>query len=422
MQTSRQDCVSRADVAGGTAEYERWWDRVRPLWHGLYLGLLLLSALATAFATSTDARERWLVLALLAIMAASYLILGYRLFDKPGGVRAATHLSVTWLSFYAIVLITDGNTPAYYVLFALFPQIWAYLTPRVAAVTSVVVIGAEAFVEVSLEGLTWDAVAERAPDAILQTGLVMLLGLLIVGVVRQTEQRAALIEELEATRSELADTERSRGVLAERERLAHEIHDTLAQGFTSILTLSQAIEASLDRDPDAVRHRLTLLERTARENLAETRALVGALAPVDLQGNTLPDALERVVGRWTEETGIPVELKLDGSRPTLPTVVEIVLLRAAQEALTNVGRHAGASHVQVTFTVVPDGHGLATVSIVDDGKGFESDKPAGGFGLRGMRARAQQAGGGLEVISAPGGGASVRVHVPIHQQAAEPSG
>nr|WP_246221331.1 sensor histidine kinase [Phytoactinopolyspora mesophila] len=236
----------------------------------------------------------------------------------------------------------------------------------------------------------------------------------MVGVANQAERRAELIDELESTRSELAETERVRGVLAERERLAHEIHDTLAQGFISILTLSQAIEASLERDAGQVRDRLALLERTARENLAETRALVDALAPVDLQGRSLAQALTTVARRFSTETGVRADADVAPGMVTLPVFAEIVLLRTAQEALSNIRKHAGASQVRISLSVVDDGLGMATMTVADDGVGFDTTQDSGGFGLRGMRTRAQQAGGGFEVSSTPGGGTTVRVHVPMN--------
>ncbi|WP_205856653.1 sensor histidine kinase, partial [Phytoactinopolyspora endophytica] len=253
---------------------------------------------------------------------------------------------------------------------------------------------------------------------VMQAGLVLLLGLLMVGVIRQAERRAVLIDELEATRSELAETERARGVLEERERLAHEIHDTLAQGFTSILALSQATEAAIERRPDAARERLALLERTARENLAEARALVHALAPADLQEASLPDAIRRIAGRFTEEAGVASEMEVDAVPELVPRLQvsgEIVLLRSVQEALANVRKHAEATSVRVALSFVAGEKGMASVTVVDDGKGFDPRRvnEANGFGLRGMRARAQEVGGGLEVVSSSGCGTTVRVHVPI---------
>ncbi|NEE00672.1 sensor histidine kinase [Phytoactinopolyspora halotolerans] len=415
-----QHGAAQAVADGGMADFDRWWERILPFWHLLYVGLLSLAMLTTTVSGGTSWSQRWAILGVLAFMMAAYGLVGRHLFEGPGGWPAAGYLTVTWGGFYSIILIADGSTPAYFLLFAMFPQVWAFLTPRAAAVTSVIVTTGEALVELHVAGWGWEAAARYTPIAVMQAGLVLLVGLLMVGMVRQAERRATLIDELEATRSELAETERARGVLEERQRLAHEIHDTLAQGFTSILALSQAIEVALERRPEAVRDRLALLEETARENLAEARALIHALAPADLQQASLADAVRRVTERFAAETGVQVELSGDaverlddGEAMRLPMSREIVLLRTVQEALANVRKHAGATRVQVTLSLYGNGDGPASVTVSDDGHGFDPDSTDGGsgFGLIGMRARAQEVGGGLDVRSAPGAGATVRVHV-----------
>ena len=125
-------------------------------------------------------------------------------------------------------------------------------------------------------------------------------------MVEQSSERAHLIAELEASRAEVARLSHEAGVAAERARLAGEIHDTLAQGFTSIITLVQAAESEALRD-----ERLALAVRTARENLAESRALVAALAPSALGSGSLHDAVRRQAARFTEETGVPAPVRID---------------------------------------------------------------------------------------------------------------
>jgi signal transduction histidine kinase len=196
-------------------------------------------------------------------------------------------------------------------------------------------------------------------------------------------------------------------VAAERERLAAEIHDTLAQGFTSILTLVQAASAELARDPDRTRAHLDLAARTARENLGEARALVGALTPAAMGSGSLVDAVRRQAARLTEECGIEAEFVNEGELGALPTAVEVVLLRTAQEALTNVRKHSGAGFVRVMLGGEAD---RVWLSVVDDGSGFDATRPSDGFGLRGMRNRVEQVGGRLTVDSGPIG-TTVRVEV-----------
>jgi signal transduction histidine kinase len=220
-----------------------------------------------------------------------------------------------------------------------------------------------------------------------------------------------LIDELERTRAELAETEHARGVLAERQRLAREIHDTLTQSFTNILTLSQATEVALPHDATEARGRLMLIERTAREGLEEARALVEAAGPVELQDASLAEAVERVVVRFGEETGLPAQVTVSGRPRSLPANYEVVLLRATQEALANIRRHAAATAVRVTLTFPPDGPGSAILEVADDGRGFDPLQVTG-HGLGGMRSRVEQVGGTLEIASGPGGGTAIRVLVP----------
>ena len=130
------------------------------------------------------------------------------------------------------------------------------------------------------------------------------IGTVIVTSVRQRERLAALVAELAATRAESARLSREAGAAAERERLAREIHDTLAQGFTSIVALAQAIEPELESDTAAAKRHVELIRSTARENLAEARAMVAELTPTALHDGSLPAAIERQCDRLSAENGI----------------------------------------------------------------------------------------------------------------------
>jgi signal transduction histidine kinase len=234
------------------------------------------------------------------------------------------------------------------------------------------------------------------------------VGTFITGMATESTRLAELIQELEASRAQVVALSREAGVAGERERLAGEIHDTLAQGFTSILTLVQAAEATLRDDPARASAQLRLAAVTARENLGEARALVGALAPAALGTGTLVDALRRQSERLTEECGIPVDFDTCGELGALAMPVEVVLLRAAQEALTNVRRHSGATSADLRLAGDADG---VRLTVVDDGAGFDPAMATGGFGLAGMRSRAEQIGGSVTVHSGPAG-TSVTVEVP----------
>jgi signal transduction histidine kinase len=190
--------------------------------------------------------------------------------------------------------------------------------------------------------------------------------------------------------------------------MAREIHDTLAQGYTSIIMLAQAarLPGTPSHDTDG---RLQTIEAVARENLDEARALVAAFSPVGLDGAGLAEALHRLAGRFTAETGVVVDVVVDGELSGLPPHREVVLLRAAQEAMANVRRHADARAVRMTLSASA---GQARVEVTDDGVGF-APSTAPGFGLTGMRDRVRDAGGSVDVASTPGQGTRVSVRVPV---------
>jgi signal transduction histidine kinase len=246
------------------------------------------------------------------------------------------------------------------------------------------------------------------PGTLLTITFAVLLGTWIHRIVSQSEERAQLIRELEASREEVSRLSREAGVAGERARLAAEIHDTLAQGFTSLVTLVQAAESELDGDRAKARRHLELAARTARENLGEARALVAGLMPSALGTGSLDEAIRRQLERLAEETPIKATYRVEGESTGLPTVTEVVLLRAVQESLTNVRKHSGASEVSIRLRV---NGSAARLRVADDGAGFDTSRPPDGFGLVGMRSRAAQVGGSLSVHSGESG-TTVELEVP----------
>ncbi|MDQ3789972.1 MAG: sensor histidine kinase [Actinomycetota bacterium] len=252
------------------------------------------------------------------------------------------------------------------------------------------------------------AMGQLVPSTLFLILFSVLMGTWIVRIVTQSQERAELIHELEQSREEIGRLSREAGIAAERARLAAEIHDTLAQGFTSLVTLVQAAESELDRDTEKARKHLTLAARTARENLTEARSLVAGLMPSALGTGSVDQAIRRQFERFAEETGISVTYQASGSSDELPTVLEVVLLRMVQESLTNIRKHAKARNVTVSLQVNEES---ARLRVSDDGVGFALEAPADGFGLRGMRTRAAQVDGTLSVHSGPGG-TTVELEVP----------
>jgi signal transduction histidine kinase len=339
---------------------------------------------------------------LLVALAGWWWALGSRVArdDDETGWRGPVYLLGVLALFAAAVALEPVCT---WILFGLAPQPYA-LRPRWVALGWVAALNAVPVLLLVGRGAFW----KQLVIAVGATAFAHFIGTSIRRIYAQSAERARLIDELRESRAQVAALSREAGVAAERERLAAEIHDTLAQGFTSILTLIQAATSSVGPDPDRARVHLGLAADTARENLAEARALVGALAPAALDTASLAEALRRHAERVSAETGIAVEVEADGELGPLSTQVQVVLLRAAQEALANVRRHSGARSVTILLARVESAVRLV---VRDDGTGFDPAAPVRGFGLRGMRARAQQIGGAVHVESGSAG-TVLRVEVP----------
>jgi signal transduction histidine kinase len=251
--------------------------------------------------------------------------------------------------------------------------------------------------------------------------LAIVLGWYYYSITSENRQKRRMIEELQATRDELAQAERQAGILQERQRLAGEIHDTLAQGFTSIILHLEAAEPQLETDPSQAHQHLIQARQTARENLEEARRVLWALRPEVLEHEPISQAIQRITQRWSEEHHIPADFTITGEAFPLPSEFEITLLRATQEALANVRKHAGAKKVNITISFMED---EVILDVHDDGRGFdmkhlgiENDQEDKGFGLRNMQARVEQLGGAFTIESAPGEGATLVVDLPLAEKA-----
>ncbi len=201
------------------------------------------------------------------------------------------------------------------------------------------------------------------------------------------------------------------GAAEERNRLAREIHDTLAQGLSATALQLESADALLDSNPQGVREPLRRALSLTRSNLEEARRSVLDLRAAPLEDRPLSEALKALVERWEAETGIRARYAaVNGSRP-LPPRVEAALYRICQEALTNVARHAEAGRVNVRLVATPQ---QVRLTVEDDGLGFDpSGVPGDRHGLVGMRERAQMLSGALEVRSSPGEGTLVEASVPL---------
>ncbi|WP_238529348.1 sensor histidine kinase [Dietzia alimentaria] len=296
---------------------------------------------------------------------------------------------------------------AAYLVFPLF-FVALFLLGVWAGVAAVVLLATIAVVALGLHsGFTPAGVVGPAVGAVVALGL----SAGVRALYRESQARREVIAELVATRSELASREREVGREAERARLAGEIHDTVAQGLSSIGMLLHAAERS-DPQHRAI-EQIRLAREVAGENLTETRRLIEALRPTPLEGASLTGALRRVAARVRSENPsleISVEGGLSAEPPAEPAAVSV---RVAQEALTNAVKHGSPERIVLSLADSAEG---ITLTITDDGHGFDPDAPRAdaSFGLDGMARRVRDLGGTLAVESAPGRGTTVRAELPLH--------
>jgi signal transduction histidine kinase len=405
-----------ADEPRRRSERTEFWTRTRRGWDLAFYALIGITAVSLVTVRGTTTTGLLWGLGGLALLVVAYATAGRRAALTGNRDLVALYLSVL---VAVTVLVTYTNATGSLLLFVAYSQVWYFVETRrggvvVSAVLTVLLFGAIVLREEVGPG---DGLVNLASQAAVALAFSTLLGLWITYVAEQSEQRAELLEQLEDAQAQLAEVHHAAGVVAERERMAREIHDTLAQGFTSVIMLTQTAVADLRRDdPQAAVARLELAERTARDNLAEARALVAAFSPVDLDGVTVTGALERLAHRFQQETGVAVEVVLPDTELRVARDTEVVLLRTAQEALTNVRRHARARHVRLRLAEVADdaagAGGSVVLEVVDDGAGIPADA-AEGFGLRGMRDRVAAEGGRVDVTSPAEGGTALTVRVPL---------
>ncbi|WP_435846851.1 sensor histidine kinase [Streptomyces griseofuscus] len=352
----------------------------------------------------------WIV-ALSALLAVLY-VLGPALGTRP------TPRRLTWLGLvvaaWALLVVLAPSfawcaVPLFYTGLRTLPSRAAI--PLVALLTALAVAA-------QLELAGWpDPNVLLAPPAVAAVAATV-----YVVMHRQAARQSELIDDLVRTRRELAATGRREGTLAERERLAREIHDTLAQGLSSQRMLLQAADRLWDSAPGTAHEHVRTAAQIAERGLAEARRFVHDLTPADLaEGGGLLRALRAVAARETAP-GLTVRVHTEGAPPErLPALVESALLRIAQGALANVREHAGATTATLTLTCLDD---QIVLDVMDDGRGFEpaEDRRDGtggegrGHGLPAIRARLRQLGGTLTVESAPGEGTALSAAIPLERR------
>ncbi|MEK6311808.1 MAG: sensor histidine kinase [Curtobacterium sp.] len=370
---------------------------------GLHVAVAVTIALVAVIAALAWSpwSTRWPAFAMLAVLAAAYLAYGWRGYESP---RAAAGF-VPLLVVAALVLPAVVPTTAF-VQCMLFPVAWCQLDRVRPAILVSLAIGVASGVGLQIATGPTGLVSTLLVEAVSVVGACA-LGLWITRIAELSDERRQLIDELRATQDSLAEAHRRAGVTSERERLARELHDTVAQNLAGIVMLTERARGDLAADRvDRLDERLTILEESARAALEESRTLVAA-GSAGIAGDGLAAALHRLGERFTRETGIPVAVEAQDC--VLDRDTQVVLLRTGQEALANVRAHADAASVHVALHVAAD---RASLRVEDDGVGFDPAVPSPGHGLRGLRERLALAGGTCTISSAPGRGTVVVVELP----------
>lgn len=376
--------------------------------HALFALLLLIGTIRGAQESTHPA---WLDTG--CVLLGAWYLIGLFLQGRP---RA---FGIAWFCvlFAGWVALVQMSAELSWVAFALF-FLALHLLPRpfgllaVALGTAVVVVAQLRRPDVA----TVPSVLGPCMGAIVAVGMSWLYRQLR----EESEQRRALNAELVAAQGDLIAThdalsgaQREAGRLEERTRVARDIHDTLAQGFSSIVLLSRAGLSAGDRaDADRLRDILTRIEQTAADGLADARTVVHALTPPELDQAPLVAALRRLAERQADPQ---VEFVTEGEITSLPTTTEVALLRIAQGALANVRQHAGAARAVLTLATDAD---AVQLDVHDDGAGFDPSGPIvpsqrGGYGIAAMRARTEEAGGHFDIESEPGSGTTVHARIPL---------
>jgi signal transduction histidine kinase len=355
------------------------------------------------------------VLRILALTALALAwILGFRLL-LPADVRGRR--SAVTVHFIG-VLLTSALLAAQDPIFVIYtisgfflaahfaPSKWTFAA---VAATSVVLYGST----LDWSQATLQLIAFHAAIIAVQT--IAIGGGHIAGIrveERQRNYRKALsdlqtaLEENADLHAQLLTQAHQAGILDERQRMAREIHDTLAQGLTGIITQLRAAQRVEDSSVH-VERALAL----AQDSLTEARRSVAALQPHQLENVHLPEAMATLARDWSESTGVDLHVEVTGESVPLSPAIEVTLFRVAQEALANVAKHAGATRAGLTLSYAGN---VVLLDIRDDGAGIQN--PSGqGFGLNSMRQRLRGVGGSLEIESAPGEGTAVSATVPALQ-------
>lgn len=379
---------------------------IRRLWVDIAVAAAMLLGIAIVVGGG-DRGGIVVALSGLALLLIAY-VCARPMLAAPTGPRAGWIVAVIAVSFG---VMTWGSPSLATMQVIGYPLVWM-ISPRIrAGVVGSCAVGVGMFAG-TVGGLGWsgDVLRDAGTIAVLSVAFAIVMGWWITSTAEYGDERARLVDELTSAQHEVAALHRDKGMSDERERIAREIHDTLAQTLAGLVILAeQAGRRSRQGDSSGAASTTARLESVAREALDEARALVARTAAVP-SDDALEAAIERLVARFRDDTGLEILVRSPRDVGGLDRDRQVVILRCLQEALSNVRRHAHAD--RVVIDVSRDEDGVVRLVVQDDGRGFDRDAGTVGYGLEGMRDRVALADGVLEVRSAPGAGTTLSVALP----------
>lgn len=386
----------------------RWWDVAAVAAAVLVVALGLIAA-------TDGARSSWGTVAVLLALLALYAAVG-----RPAlrNNRHWTHALTTALAA-ALMAVAVWYHPVFATIqIFLYPLVWmTAVSVRSAIVANVVFSSGVVVGHLLRSGMA--GLSEGLITAALSLGFSLVMGAWISRVEMVSQERAELIARLQSVQQELALAHRDAGAVAERGRIAREIHDTIAQSLTGIVMVAQRTRdraVALGGPGTRLAADVGVIEDLARDALGEARGLVTVLSPVTLD-TTLVDALTRLGERFARETGVRVEVDVEAVG--IGREREVMLLRAAQEGLANVRKHSRAESVRIEVVAETD---RVRLTVTDDGVGPAGAVDSSGFGIGGLRDRLAPAGGSVELGAGGSGGACLTVTLPVEEPGAAGAG
>lgn len=383
-------------------------------WWWLAIGAVSVMLAILAVTSLGPLATTWrlpLALTGIGMLVAGFALVGARRVDHPDG-----SIVMVVIAILAVGTASAGSPTMAIMQVIAYPIAWTFTPSMRSAIIANIGIGAAVAAGFLFSiGTSPADLAQTAFTVTLSLGFSLAMGFWIARMSELGERNGLLLAELQGAQDQIAALNRDAGAAAERERLARELHDTIAQDLTGLVMLAQRAR----REGGTRDETLALIEEAARGALGETRALVAAgaaltgAAPGPDGGPAaeldLPSALARLAERFEREAGVRVVVDVSAA-PPLDRDREVVVLRCAQEAVANARKHARASTVTI---VLDERDGCARLVVEDDGAGFDPATTGPGFGLPGMAERLALVGGSLVVDARPGHGTRLTAEVPL---------